>query len=168
MKLFFLIVLSVIGLFGLFIVIGFIESAVSDWRNRAIRRARDELAGIGQLHDLIVRCGAIGSTLRELDQPIVGATRETEWERYRARVSLRILQMALAIARVNTQGLPTPELIRARVQLERVKQCCSECANFNLKNVESHLPFQCLAQRATNQSFRFQLNDKGEIIEHQR
>lgn len=134
---------------------------------RAIdKRARN----LGRLTERTRLCEACGKARAETGQRLCDPTGwspwpvATEYERARARVERLSRRELLAVGALRLLTL-NPDLVRASQQLKKLRRCCALCPAINLQRVRNGESFECLVNGNVQASpFRYQLNEKGQII----
>lgn len=92
----------------------------------------------------------------------------TEYQRARSRI-LRISFTELVRFQMLRIRTLNPNLIHVTRQLQQLRQCCRKCPMVNRNRLASGRPFVCLLMaddESVSQPFRFGVNEKGQIIEH--
>jgi len=132
--------------------------------------ARLALQELGSIGERVQVCAEMGSTLRELGEPLTQGENGTltEWERLRGTVLQEVTRFSRAVVIVNDAADPVPANVRARIHLRQVGECCEACPAANRSSEKGIRGFSCQAlNRDTQQGFTFTLNQKGDIVERQ-
>lgn len=91
----------------------------------------------------------------------------TDHQRARNQV-IQGCHTVLADIRRMRRTILSPDLVRVEAQVSRMLDCCSICPNKNHSQQQQGEPFTCLIQKqaqASKDGFRFQIDEKGQIIE---
>ena len=128
------------------------------------------LAGlIRALPARIDTCRSIAEALIEVGRPLSEDgifSLPTDFQRARSGVRDQCRRGREMIDAIRRNTL-SPDLIRADAACERIESCCERCLRLNTRRLAEDEDFACEAKGASRTGLRFELNEKGQILEHE-
>jgi len=132
------------------------------------------LRELQEIPPLVKTCQDVLSALTETDQPAIRSNCvfsfcfPTDYNRARAQLNKRFSGTKRRLKEVRRSTI-SPAAIRALAYITQIKRCCNRCERVNRKNVQQGNAIRCQIQekfeKDLTNGFRFELNQKGQIIE---
>lgn len=132
------------------------------------------LRELREIPTLVKICQDVLTALAETDQPairsnyIISFCFPTDYNRARAQLNKRFSGTKRRLKEVRRSTV-SPDAIRALSYITQIKLCCNRCERVNRKNVQQGKAIRCQIQekfeKDSKNGFRFELNQKGQIIE---
>ena len=127
-----------------------------------------------QLPQRVQTCHEVAQILIETNQKLTQSNSiwkllaPTEYDRARNRVISTCWSATFELDSIRRNSLST-DAIRVTPVIKSIMNCCEKCLTENQNNLSLDKPFCCLLEKAQlnhqTETFRFTLDEKGQIIE---
>ena len=131
-------------------------------------------AALNEIPKMVETCQQVVAALLEMNRSwsrahwILLTLFPTDYDRSRNRIVYTCSVTRRELKNLRRATI-SPESIRALTYVTDIRRCCRKCRKINRANMKANKQFQCQVKeqlnRETRDSFRFRLNEKGQIIE---